>query len=185
MPTVFSRQCMCCFKDFKNFERLNNIVQVILNVAIRIIQTLPQDTEKEQKISKQTEDEEKDNAKKTIEDSEEDKEKKKPTPEDVKDNEDKEKNEEKTEEEKKEKDDVEKKEEEKKEEEMESEDASEEFWSAEEKEKLLQFVAKVFLTNFPLYMAYKHSIQASLEVGLNLPLTFIFHILILEVAIYK
>ncbi len=33
---------MCCFKDFKNFERLNNIVQVAMNLAIKFIHTLPQ-----------------------------------------------------------------------------------------------------------------------------------------------
>ena len=34
---------MCCYKEYKNFERFNNIVQAMLNVAIGFIQTLPQD----------------------------------------------------------------------------------------------------------------------------------------------
>jgi len=36
-------------------------------------------------------------------------------------------------------------------------------WSIEEKDRLFQFVAKVFLTNFPLYISWKHCIHTSLE----------------------
>ena len=44
---------MCCYKDFKNFERLNNIVQVAMNLAIKFIHTLPQVTfsKKRKKLS--------------------------------------------------------------------------------------------------------------------------------------
>ncbi|XP_048258866.1 ubiquitin carboxyl-terminal hydrolase 34-like isoform X4 [Haliotis rufescens] len=122
------RQCMCCYKDFKNFERLNNIVQVILVVAIRFIQTLPIDYEKETtreilQVKRDTED--KDGASK-----------------------DGDKNEEKNE---------------KEDREMVEEKEEEEYWSMEEKERLLQFVTKVFLMNFPSYMAYKHIVHSSLE----------------------
>ena len=41
------RQCMCCFKDYRNFEKLNSMVQDALSVGIRLIQTLPEDNEKE------------------------------------------------------------------------------------------------------------------------------------------
>ena len=37
---------MCCFKDYRNFEKLNSIVQDALIVGIRLIQTLPEDPEK-------------------------------------------------------------------------------------------------------------------------------------------
>ena len=37
-------------------------------------------------------------------------------------------------------------------------------WTIEEKERLLQFVTKVFLMNFPSYIAYKHVVHSSLEV---------------------
>jgi ubiquitin carboxyl-terminal hydrolase 34 len=50
-----------------------------------------------------------------------------------------------------------------KQEEMETEDS--EMWNSEEKDKLLQFIAKIFLMNFPPYMAYKHMVHSSLEVG--------------------
>ena len=36
-------------------------------------------------------------------------------------------------------------------------------WTMEEKDRLFNFVTKIFLMNFPLYMAYKHSIHTSLE----------------------
>lgn len=38
-------------------------------------------------------------------------------------------------------------------------------WTMEEKEKLLHFVTKIFLLNFPSYMAYKHMYHSSLEVS--------------------
>jgi len=38
-----------------------------------------------------------------------------------------------------------------------------EHWSLEEKERLFQFIGKVFTPNFPLYFAYKHCIHSSLE----------------------
>jgi len=36
-------------------------------------------------------------------------------------------------------------------------------WSLDEKERLFQFTAKVFTPNFPLYFAYKHCVHSSLE----------------------
>ena len=32
---------MCCFKDYKNYERINNLVQVSLNLAIKALYSLP------------------------------------------------------------------------------------------------------------------------------------------------
>lgn len=45
-----------------------------------------------------------------------------------------------------------------------SDEDGSEIWSMEEKDKLLQFVTKVFLMNFPSYIAYKHIVHSSLEV---------------------
>lgn len=39
-------------------------------------------------------------------------------------------------------------------------------WTLEEREHLLQFVTKVFQLNFPHYTSYKHSVHSKLEVGL-------------------
>ena len=36
-------------------------------------------------------------------------------------------------------------------------------WTMEEKDSLFLFVTKVFLTNFPLYVAHKHSSHQSLD----------------------
>jgi len=34
---------MCCYKDFKNFERFNNLIQLVLHRAISFIESLPRD----------------------------------------------------------------------------------------------------------------------------------------------
>lgn len=40
---------MCCFKDYRNFEKLNSMVQDTLSVGIRLVQTLPEDNARELK----------------------------------------------------------------------------------------------------------------------------------------
>ena len=62
---------MCCFKDYRNFEKLNSMVQDALIVGIRLIQTLPEDNEKE---IKKSEEEKQDGEKEEQEDKAEDKE---------------------------------------------------------------------------------------------------------------
>ncbi|XP_021379697.1 ubiquitin carboxyl-terminal hydrolase 34-like isoform X3 [Mizuhopecten yessoensis] len=131
------RQCMCCFKNSKNFEKLNNMVQLILSVAIRVIQTLPEDFQQEQQRQKDKE------AAQTEEKSLDSKEK---------EEKDSEKKEGKQEKEEKSMDT---------DEDDESEDP--EKWSMEEKEKLLHSVTKIFLMNFPSYIAYKHVVHPSRE----------------------
>jgi ubiquitin carboxyl-terminal hydrolase 34 len=111
---------MCCFKTLKNFEKLNNMVQVILSVAIRTIQTLPDGLEKDKKKDDKKEGKDDEQEKEKMQTNEE---------EDI--------------------------------------DEEPEKWTTEEKEKLLTFVTKVFLMNFPSYMAYKHMVHASLEVTLT------------------
>lgn len=32
------RQCLCCFKETKNYESYNNIIQMVINTAIRLLQ---------------------------------------------------------------------------------------------------------------------------------------------------
>ncbi|XP_052272263.1 ubiquitin carboxyl-terminal hydrolase 34-like isoform X3 [Dreissena polymorpha] len=127
------RQCMCCFKDYRNFEKLNSMVQDSLSVGIRLIQTLPGDSEKE--ILHKGE-ENKENTTDAVKPSEE----QQVTVETA------------------EKSEV-------------TEEGGggamevggDEGWSMEEKDKLLQFVTKVFLMNFPSYIAYKHIVHSSLE----------------------
>ena len=50
-------------------------------------------------------------------------------------------------------------------------------WLMEEKEKLLHFVTKIFLLNFPSYMAYKHMYHSSLEVSKSFRVLYQGHIL--------
>ncbi len=50
------RQCMCCYRDSKNFERLNNIVQVAMNLAITLIQTVPDDEKQRTETKKEATD---------------------------------------------------------------------------------------------------------------------------------
>jgi ubiquitin carboxyl-terminal hydrolase 34 len=92
------------------------MVQVILSVAIRTIQTLPDGLEKDKKKEGKDDEQEKEKMQTNEE-------------EDI--------------------------------------DEEPEKWTTEEKEKLLTFVTKVFLMNFPSYMAYKHMVHASLEVTLT------------------
>ncbi|CAH1793285.1 unnamed protein product [Owenia fusiformis] len=138
------RQCLCCFKDFKNFEKFNNIVQVLLNLAICFIRTLPQDCHKQLEKEKLQEENSKNSDATKTEDI-------KPSdnkaPKDIDD----------------EKISVDVVNDSDDENMDESEKTEIEEWSIDDKDKLMQFVAKVFLMNFPLYMAYKHGIGNSLE----------------------
>ena len=34
---------MCCYKDYKNFERFNNLVQLMLHRAVGFIESMPRD----------------------------------------------------------------------------------------------------------------------------------------------
>ncbi|XP_033733471.1 ubiquitin carboxyl-terminal hydrolase 34-like [Pecten maximus] len=130
------RQCMCCFKNSKNFEKLNNMVQLILSVAIRVIQTLPEDFQQEQQRQKDKE------AAQTEEKSS-----------DSKDKEEKDS----------EKDGKQDKEEKSMDTDEDDESEDPEKWSMDEKEKLLHSVTKIFLMNFPSYIAYKHVVHPSRE----------------------
>uniref|UniRef100_T1IPZ0 ubiquitinyl hydrolase 1 n=1 Tax=Strigamia maritima TaxID=126957 RepID=T1IPZ0_STRMM len=42
-------------------------------------------------------------------------------------------------------------------------ESDEDEWSLDDNEKLLHFISKVFLLNFPLYVAYKHSVHSKME----------------------
>ena len=37
---VVYRQCMCCFRELKNYEKFGNVVQAMLHKAIELIHTL-------------------------------------------------------------------------------------------------------------------------------------------------
>ena len=98
---------MCCYRDTRNFEKFNNIVQVILNKAISFIQTLPKDCQEEQERAEKAKQEEPGSGGET--------------------------------------------------------DSAQESWTLDEKDKLFNFVSRVFLMNFPVYVAYKHTVHTTLE----------------------
>ncbi|XP_063231242.1 ubiquitin carboxyl-terminal hydrolase 34 isoform X2 [Bacillus rossius redtenbacheri] len=103
------RQCMCCFRDSKNFERFNLVTQSIISLAIGQLRDLKEELQRAR-----------DGGEKAAE----------VTVDVVGDKE---------------------------------EGGEEERWSVEEKERLVHFVAKIFLLNFPLYVAYKHGAQPRAE----------------------
>jgi ubiquitin carboxyl-terminal hydrolase 34 len=171
---LFCSQCMCCYKDFKNFDRFNNLVQLVLHRAIGFIESLPRNRRRaltmqlsaDRSLTTVRVDEDAEDVDVTGVDPAE------VTPTLMSDESSAVASE------------------------MDrlplpvaqlSDDASvsptrqdeqavfavrdlicdndreAENWSIEEKDRLFQFVAKVFLTNFPLYIALKHCIHTSLE----------------------
>ena len=175
---------MCCYRDMRNFEKFNNIVQVMLNKAISFIQTLPKDCKDQQ-------DEEKANSKQKEEgDKAKDTEKSdscktskevaanekgsdsvgdqappdvdtKPSSKDKCDDKDKSVSDTNSRENKDSKENAKPPSPSK--EEDEEEDETEDPWTLDEKDRLFNFVSKVFLMNFPLYVAYKHTVQTTLD----------------------
>ncbi|XP_038075535.1 ubiquitin carboxyl-terminal hydrolase 34-like isoform X2 [Patiria miniata] len=173
------RQCSCLFKDYKNFERLNNLVQLILRFAINIIAnpTHPLgdvgDSEIPDKEVSVQESEEKPKEAKLTEEVTRQKaevESRNPSPEHQKVTQDHSvvstdansstNNESASRINKQDQifDDEAnptKKEEEEEKGNVENKETCAEVWNLEEEEKLLQFVAKVFQMNFPMYAAHK------------------------------
>ena len=49
--SFLNRRCLCIYKDLKNFDRLSNLVQVVLNMGIRLIQCLPKVLEHKSKAA--------------------------------------------------------------------------------------------------------------------------------------
>lgn len=160
---------MCCYHEFKNFEHLNNIVQVIINKAIQCIQSLAQKEKvPEEKTPKKTNEdlnvEKKDESAKLTEEckdscdnakTDESTEKKGEANEEVQAEDSSSKESKKEEKEIQDADNVVTK--------PSSPEESEEVWTLEDKDRLFQFLGKVFLTNFPLYVAYKLNAHKTLE----------------------
>ncbi|ELU04220.1 hypothetical protein CAPTEDRAFT_219867 [Capitella teleta] len=157
------RQCMCCFKEFKNFERMNNLTQVVLHRAIKLIADVIQndESEKVEKTSTKEEIKEKVDENDLKKDKEKEEEKNEKESEEVKEEEKEEKEEKKESKEEKDEEDGEKKSKRRRltlEEEEENE-----IWTIEEKDCLFHIVTKIFMLNLPLYLSYKHYMLANLE----------------------
>lgn len=102
----FSRQCMCCYRDPKNFERFSLVTQGIICLAVCQLKELRELSDSDSDTSK-NESETKTETEKTK--------------------------------------------------------SSEDLSKFQDCEKLFSLVSKIFLLNFPLYAAFKHSMQSKLE----------------------
>lgn len=148
------RQCTCCYKDPKNFDRFNSVIQGLILSVLEVLQKLLDELKSENEKEK-CDDESKQNYQ-TIENSHKD-----CVCDDDSTNIDRKNSQNndghatdmpKSSNDKKNEDIIKK-----------DEMNSVEFWSLEDREKLLHFSAKVFLLNFPLYVAFKHSVHSKLE----------------------
>ena len=193
---------MCCYKDYKNFEKFNNIVQVILHRAIKLIQQLPkqrlkekqrqleaerkseQNKEEDGRTTKETDSQqtsgdeaksiESNECKATTEEKNVDDNAAESEPNHEMTYEGQDAGERQTANNKEKVDNAVGEEkvdgkqkcgeqEEDEEEAEEDDDEDEDTWTLEECDNMFLFVSKVFLMNFPLYMAYKHCVHSTLE----------------------
>ncbi|XP_061722090.1 ubiquitin carboxyl-terminal hydrolase puf [Cydia pomonella] len=146
------RQCMCCYRDVKNFERFYLVVQSILCLSVCQLKLLKDELIAAAKTSPPEECEEKP-------------EPPEPSPSS---------NEEKSDEPKDEQAPLEPEESKTPVEPSETAEVPStaskptvtddaEIWSLQQKEKLMAIVSKIFLLNFPLYLACKHSALSRLD----------------------
>lgn len=148
------RQCTCCFKDPKNFDRFNALVQGLALSIIEILQQIAKDVKLQKcdqlSINSNVKTSE---PKKTLSENENKDTSPKEKDKTVSNN--------STEE--TEKDSSQSKVNQPAKKDMLEEDWS--LWTTEDREKILNIFSKVFLLNFPLYMAFKHSMQSKLDVS--------------------
>ncbi|XP_075983253.1 ubiquitinyl hydrolase 1 puf [Anticarsia gemmatalis] len=143
------RQCMCCYRDVKNFERFYLVVQSILCLSVCQLKQLKDDLIEAAKTAPSP-----DNAQEkqkpevasptTTEDKNNEQNETPPEPETPKPP-------------------PESPEEPKNAETPTVSTEDTEVWSMQQKEKLMHIVSKVFLLNFPLYLACKHSALSRLD----------------------
>lgn len=149
------RQCTCCFKDPKNFDRFNALVQGLALSVIEILQQIAKDVKSPksdpQKPNNDGTSNKNSESKKTTSDSENKNTDSKEKDKNVSNSSSAEETEKDSSQLKTLKKDIH------------EEDWS--LWTNEDKEKILNIFSKVFLLNFPLYMAFKHSMQSKLDVS--------------------
>lgn len=144
---------MCCYRDVKNFERFYLVVQSILCLSVYQLKQLKDNLLASPKIlnesaqEQETHKEQDDENSTKIEDETSEQENNKPTPESTKPTEASEASAELSSREKA----------------IASTDTDHDTWSLQQKEKLMHIVSKIFLLNFPLYLACKHSALSRLD----------------------
>lgn len=110
------RQCMCCYRDIKNFDRFTRLTQSVVHSTLQQLQAI-QDEDKEGDCEKREEVDNEDEKKK---------EKTKAATTPVVDTS------------------------------VMLDSKRKHSWSQQDREKLLHLLSKIFLLNFPLYIAMKH-----------------------------
>ncbi|XP_055587463.1 ubiquitin carboxyl-terminal hydrolase puf [Uranotaenia lowii] len=135
-----ARQCMCCYRDPKNFERFNLIVQAIVYFTVYQLKNIRVLLDRETRLAEGRE--------KDASDDEQGK------PFAASKN---------LEEEGSQKGTAESLEEAKKEKKSAETFLSDDCWTLLDIEKLLLLSSKAFLLNFPLYVAYKHGVHARMD----------------------
>ncbi|KAG8236172.1 hypothetical protein J437_LFUL013438, partial [Ladona fulva] len=157
------RQCLCCFRDAKNFERFNLVTQSIICLAVCQLRELHQDLLHCQLNLKYGTEK---NPKTASEDGQQNVSNEGTLPQKAGGEAKVGPKEDASLEVKEEREDDSSTGEGSAFEGRLSADDSEELpevWNMEEREKLFQFLSKVFLLNFPLYVAYKHSVQSKVD----------------------
>jgi ubiquitin carboxyl-terminal hydrolase 34 len=134
---------MCCYRDAKNFDRFNYIIRSLIYLIInklRDLRTIIANSSKGEEIPAQPSNQQQKEDKVPPDDDENNKEKKKEKQEEVEEEPGKDAPVKAAAEDDKEAEPK----------------KSEEIWTVQELEKVLIFISKVFLLNFPLYIAHKH-----------------------------
>lgn len=115
MIIYIHRQCMCIYRDVKNFDKFNLVVQSLICLVIHFLKNIRELIDDFKNTSQTVEP--KDSPKPSTSSATT----------------------------------------------QTSESPTEEKWTIQELEKLIFFVSKAFLLNFPLYVAYKHGIHSRLD----------------------
>ncbi|KAJ2953274.1 hypothetical protein O0L34_g854 [Tuta absoluta] len=143
------RQCMCCYRDVKNFERFYLVVQSVLCLSVCQLKHLKDELVEAAKLLPE----------------EEDQQEKSPGSSSPSKNEENNENPTTSETEPKPPEPTEPSKEDSttKENKPSGSKDEEEHWPMQQKEKLMHIVSKIFLLNFPLYLACKHSALSRLD----------------------
>lgn len=108
---LFSRQCMCCYREIKNFDRFIRLTQSIVLCTLQQLQAIQQNEDVAKEAVEEEKEEEEKNSKRKSSDSTEH---------------------------------------------AQVEAQTKQIWSQQDRERLFHLLSKIFLLNFPLYIAMKH-----------------------------
>ncbi|XP_041969100.1 ubiquitin carboxyl-terminal hydrolase puf [Aricia agestis] len=131
------RQCMCCYRDVKNFERFYLVVQSILCSSVCQLKLLKDELVTSEKSSNEKVEQGSSSTSNNKDDNTEN-EPKTPSSQEEPDNESKSTK-------------------------QPTSNSEYDGWHMQQKEKLMHIVSKIFLLNFPLYLACKHSALSRLD----------------------